>query len=318
MQGLRNIPVRHSKRVSAWHGVALCLLLSGCMQNALLRGTVTDISGEELPGVVVRVAGTAHEGLSNANGVYSCRVASGDLGIEFSKTGYATVHRTVTVPSLGILDMEPVQLWPLPMGEGVYTFNNFRYQATERPRVNRYAVKDKGFAFGTPVEPGVTIAYADPQDFPEANPPHLIAHKMPAYDAHLCSLQKVKAAMAQAGALSAKDKKDEKIPYNEDVWIAGEPIPLLSRPLDEPERQLLELRPAQPLEPGVYAIHWGALDGYDGIDHRAFLFSVVEKGAEGEEAGEGEAPMEQDNAGEQDTKKKKKEAAKAPDEDTGI
>lgn len=285
----------------AWGGIALCVLLSGCMQNALLRGKVNDISGQELPGVVVRVTGSSYEGLSNANGDYSFRVASGNLEIDFAKTGYAPVHMSVTVPSLGILDLEPVRLWPLPVAEGVYTFINFRYQATERPRVNRYIVKDKGFAFGTPVEPGVTIDYADPKACPEENPPRLIAHKMPAYDAHLCRLQKVKASLAQTGLLSTNDKKNEKIPYNEDIWIAAESIPLISKPLDEPERQLLELRPTQALEPGAYAIHWGALDGYDGIDHRAFLFSIVEKTSENPE-NEGETEADQPSG--KDTAKK--------------
>ena len=268
--------------------ILCCLFTSGCMQNAFLRGSVTDVSGEELPGAVVRVKGTGYEGLSNGNGRYSFRLLSGTVEIEFAKTGYTLAHRTVTVPSFGILDLEPVQLWPLPVGEGVYTFENFQYSQTDHPRVNRYTVQNAGIAYGTPVEPGLKIDYVDPATNPEANPPRLITHKMPAYDAHLNKLRKVKAAIVQTGSGSAAGKKGKEIQYNEEVWIAGEAIPLFSQPLDEPERQLLELRAAQPLSPGVYAVHWGALEGFDSIDPRAFLFSVVNKD-EASQEGEGES-----------------------------
>ncbi len=269
-------------------GIAVCGLVPGCAQNAFVRGQVTDVSGQELPGVVVRVVGTGYEGLSNANGRYSFRTISGTLDVEFLKTGYTAVHRQVAVPSLGMVDIETVQLWPLPVGEGIYSFEQHRYQQADHPRVNRYRVQDAGIAYGTPVEPTLTITHMDPEIEPNKNPPRFYSHKLPAYDARLHKLRKVKAAMAQTGSVTQSDKSRKNIQYNEEIWIPEEAIPLLSCPVDEPEHLLLELRPSQPLAPGVYAIHWGALDGYDGIDHRAFLFSIVEPESEDSEEGEEE------------------------------
>ena len=60
-----------------------------------------------------------------------------------------------------------------------------------------------------------------------------------------------------------------------------------SKVLDEPEKLLVELKATAPLEPGVYAIHWGALEGYDSIDPRIFMFAL--KAPAPEDEGEGES-----------------------------
>ncbi len=287
---------------SLW-GVTLAagILLSGCIQNAFLRGQVTDVSGEELPGVIVRVVGTEYEGLSNTNGGYSFRTMSGTLDVEFSKTGYTSVHKQVSVPSLGMVDVERVALWPLPMGEGIYTFQEYKYRHADHPRVNRYLIEDSGIAYGTPVEPSLNILYSDPKTDPDANPPRFYAHKLPAYDVRLHKLRKVKAAISQTRTGSEETKDRKNVQYNEAIWIPEEAIPLLTHPVDEPEHLLLQLRPVQPLDPGVYAFHWGAIDGYDGIDPRAFLFSVIE-----ETPGEGE--YSEEGEGEEDAPQKEKKS----------
>ena len=164
-------------------GIVFCIVLTGCVQSAFLRGTVEDISGEELPGAVVRVSGTEYEGLSNANGHYGFRTVSGTLDVVFLKTGYTSVHKQVVVPSLGVLDVDAVQLWPLPVGEGVYAFQQNKYTQTDHPRVNGYRLQDAGIAYGTPVEPSLVLRYVDPETDPEGNPPRLYAHRLPAYDA---------------------------------------------------------------------------------------------------------------------------------------
>jgi hypothetical protein len=263
---------------------------TGCTQNAFLRGLVSDISGEELPGVIVRVVDTEYEGLSNANGVYSFRAGSGSLQLEFSKTGYTSAYKSVEVPSLGVIDIDTVQLWPVPISEGVYVFQNYRYSQMEHPRVNRYNVQDAGFAYGTPVEPGLTISSLEIEPGTDVKLPRLLAYKMPTYDVHLHKLKKVKALIAQAGAGGRGEKARKEIPYDEEVWIPDEPIQLISLPVDEPSRLLMVLRPVEPLAQGVYAIHWRSLEGYDGIDPRAFLFAVSEvvPGTEGEGEKEGE------------------------------
>ena len=45
-------------------------------------------------------------------------------------------------------------------------------------------------------------------------------------------------------------------------------------PVDEPERYLQQIRLAEPLEPGLYAVHWGALAGHKTSETRAFVFQI--------------------------------------------
>ena len=46
--------------------------------------------------------------------------------------------------------------------------------------------------------------------------------------------------------------------------------------MDEPERQLWQIRPARNLGPGVYAIHWGAFEGDTSTDSSAYLIELSE------------------------------------------
>lgn len=244
----------------------------GCSENAFLRGTVYDISGEQLPGVVVRVVGTDYEGLSNALGNYYFRAASGNLVLEFCKTGYAPVRKPISVTSLGFTNVEDVKLWPLPASEGVFAFINFKYHQADHPRVNRYLIKNGGVGYGTPVEATLRIPFTPPEEDPAKNPPSLIAYKMPKYDAHLHKLKKVEAAPFPISSSGKAERPPKEVQYNLKVWVADEPIPLSSRFIDETEQFLMELVPSVPLEAGVYAVHWRALEGYDSIDPRIFLF----------------------------------------------
>ena len=272
--------------------LACTLAACGYMRNVFIRGMVTDISGQALPGVVVRVTGTEFGALTNALGRYSLGAAPGHLQLEFMKTGYTPVRTAITVDTIGIVEAAPVALWPLPMGEGVYLFQNYRYYQTTYPRPNRYKVEEQGgVAVGTPVCPELRIHWEDPEYESDRNPPVLIGHKMPAYDARMNKMRRVNAALIHEASRSRTSTENAgNIQYHEEIWIADQPVPLRSRILDEAERLLVELRPIQALEPGVYAIHWGALEGYDSIEPRIFLFEIEAppEDVEGEDAGEGE------------------------------
>lgn len=299
------------------------VLLTGCdyMHKVYLRGQVTDVSGQSLPGVVVRVAGTEFEALSTGVGQYSLGATTGILQLEFYKTGYAPAQLEVAVESLGRMDLPVVSLWPLPISEGVYFCENYRYFQTNHPRPNRYKVKDMGNALGTPVNPDLVIPWVDAGLAPKANPPCIIGHKVPVYDARMHRMQRVNAALIQtAGKGGIEATPDGEMQYPEEIWIAEKPVPMRSHVLDEPQKLLVELRTTYPLEPGVYAIHWGALDGYDSVDPRVFIFELRAPLGEGEgeggdesaedtnEAGEGEAtqdieeePNEEDGVGEDES-----------------
>lgn len=265
------------------YGHIICLigltpfLLSGCgyMHKVYLRGQVTDVSGQTLPGVVVRVTGTEFEALTTGVGRYSLGATTGKMQLEFYKTGYTSAHLEVVVESLGRTELPAVSLWPLPISEGVYFCKNYSYSQTNHPRPNRYKVKDIGNVWGTPVSPDLVIPWVDAESDPKANPPCVIGHKVPAYDARMHRMQRVHAALIQtAGKGSVETIPEGEMQYPEEIWIPEKPVTLHSYVLDDPEKLLVELRAASPLEPGVYAIHWGALEGYDSVDPRIFIFEL--------------------------------------------
>ncbi|MCK5861690.1 MAG: hypothetical protein KAH38_04345, partial [Candidatus Hydrogenedentes bacterium] len=228
------------------------------------------------------------EALTTAIGEYALGAATGKLQLEFIKTGYTSALLEVNVEILGRIQTPSVSLWKLPISEGVYWNKNHRYFPTNHPRPNQYQIKDAGIAWGTPVNPKLSIPWVDSALDPNANPPYMIGHKLSPYDAHMHRLQRVKAAPLQGTAT----KSEEKMQYPEEIWIIEKQFPLHSKVLDEPEKLLVELRAAAALDPGVYAIHWGALEGYDSIDPRIFLFELTAPPQEAEE-GEGEDAAEQ-------------------------
>jgi hypothetical protein len=271
------------------------VLLTGCgyMHKVYLRGQVSDVSGQALPGVSVRIAGTELEALTSAIGQYSLGATTGSLQLEFFKTGYAPARLDVTVETLGRTEVAAVSLWPLPISEGVYFYKSYRYFPTNHPRPNRYKVKDIGNALGTPVTPDLIIPWVDAESEPASNPPCMIGYKVPAYDARMHRLQRVNAALIQtAGKGNVEATGEGEIQYPEEVWIAETPVPLRSNVLDEPEKLLVELGAVSPLIPGIYAIHWGALKGYDSIEPRIFIFELKAPEEATEEANEEDSEEE--------------------------
>ena len=179
-------------------------------------------------------------------------------------------ERTVTVQS--------VKLWPLPQGKGVYLFENYRYRSLKRTEPKHYIQKDGPARFGVKIPP---------EEGTLENRPLLIAYKLPPYDLKLHRLEPIKASMPQ----------EDPPTFALDIWVGVEEAPVIAIPIDEPERLLLELRPVRALVPGVYAAHWGALDGYTSTELRVFLFRIFDPDApaetpesEEEEAPEAEAP----------------------------
>jgi len=67
--------------------LSLCFAVSA--QNTPVRGTVTDEKGQTLPGVSIRVKGTARGTNADVNGTYSIAAASSDV-LVFSMVGFST------------------------------------------------------------------------------------------------------------------------------------------------------------------------------------------------------------------------------------
>jgi hypothetical protein len=63
------------------------------------------------------------------------------------------------------------------------------------------------------------------------------------------------------------------------VWAESVGVPVHAVPLDEPERLLWEIKPGRAVGPGIYAIHWGALDGDPSTEASVYLIEVRDPAA---------------------------------------
>jgi len=260
---------RSTAGVASWAGVVcvLAVLGAGCEQGAVLRGVVNDTQGHALPGVAVTVRGTEFQDATDAVGVYEIRCMPGTLDLEFAKTGFTPGRLTVAVEDFDPVEAETVRLWNLPPEKGVYLLEEHRYQPLTRTEPKDYRIADGPLILATRKAPDCKTLLSAP---------FLVCHKLPPYDVRLHRLEQIEAALPEANAAS------------EMVWAATDSIPIAADPLDEPERLLLALRPDAALTPGRYAIHWGALDGFNTIDSRIFLLEVTDP-SEVESADEDEA-----------------------------
>lgn len=281
----RGGPATAPRRIStAALCVAVCLLAASCRPGAALRGEVRDIGGEALPGVSV-TAGAGDTGvITNVLGAYTLRGAAGRTTLRFEKTGYTAAEAVVDTPRGGAVEVPEVRLWPLPATEGVYFFAGMRYSELDHPRPMAYNTETRGLVHGTAVTPKARTEapFGGPDRLPGA--PQLIAHKLPPYDARLVRMLPAEATIPQPATPGAVQNTAKPVP--EKVWIGDAVIPLVMRPVDDPNRQLMELIPGEALTPGVYAVHWGALDGFGGVEPRVFLFRVPEPQADEETADE--------------------------------
>ncbi len=231
-------------------------LLPGCEPTATIKGAVLDIQGQHLPGVSVTVPNGGPAASTDALGQYSLRVSPGTLHLDFHKTGYTAGWLQLDVPTTTVIQADNIQLWPLPESKGVYLFQNFRYSMLDRAEPKRYLDKANRNIFGLMRAPQATTPNTSPL---------LIAYKLPTYDVQAHRIEKIQAALPTASASAP----------TETVWAPVEDIRVIASPIDEPDRQLIDLRFERPLAPGDYAIHWGALQGFITNDTRAFLLHIA-------------------------------------------
>ena len=257
----------------AWAFAAMVCLLAGCNRTAIVEGVVEDFQGQALPGVNVTVRGQGVQALTNARGEYRLRVAPGWLELDLSKTGYTPGRLATGETTRGWNEIEAGALWPLPMERGVFILEEYRYLPLDRGEPKSFATREMGKVFATTTEIERAI---------EGAAPRIVCHRMPPYDLRMHEVTQV------LGADPDMDPPN----YTRPIWAPSRAVPIVVSPIDELEKLLIYVQPTAPLTPGVYAVHWGALDGYTGTDPRAFLFRVVDPEAEAEEAEETEAPAE--------------------------
>lgn len=267
----------------------LVLLLQGCDPQVSLSGMVVDTKGEALPGVGVAARGTESQAVSNGVGRYAMNVPPGKYVLEMVKTGYTPAEVEIDAENAGALEADTALMWPLPNRKGVFLYQDHRYldcTQAEPKRFMRIEIKDDKETvldspplFATKRTPDLKTLANFSEVGALGETPMLMAYKLPAYDVELHRLELTKAAIFVPRANRGAKASDNDLPRDE-VWAPAESIPLSAVPVDYPDRMLLDLRPAYPLSPGIYAIHWGAFAGYNTIDARIFLFEVIDPEAE--------------------------------------
>ena len=232
---------------------AAALCLGGC-SRAVVEGKVVDVRGEALPGVAVRIEDTDFMGLSNALGEYRIRYRPGSFLLKLNKTGYTPGEIAFDIPEARRVEASTAELWPVPSTQGVYLFENYRYRETTRVEPREFFLAEGDLAYGTEQRPRVSTSDATPL---------LISYRLPRYDARLSRLR-------QSDAKRAAGQKEIIT-----VWIDAGTIRPKQSPIDAAKGLLQSLQLPAPLEPGMYAVHWGALEGYTALERRIFLFQVA-------------------------------------------
>jgi hypothetical protein len=259
--------------------ILLACLLAGCDRLVVVRGKVLDVRGAALPGVAVTVQGADYDTLTDGLGQYSLRCASGTLNLEFMKTGYTPGILRVEAKDRMLIDVLDAVIWPLPGRKGVYLFEQFRYQEMSRIEPKRYVDANGKPVFAIKNDPAVeTLEMVGAERRPGA--PLILCFKQPDFDATLCRMVQAEVTLPQAATQStAQSGTPPSTPapvVKEKAWVVWEKVESLLTPIDEQTKQLAELRPMLPLSPGVYAVHWGALEGHTSTDPHAFLFRIAE------------------------------------------
>jgi len=239
--------------------LGLATALPAC-EGSYVEGRVTDVRGAALPGVIVRAVDTPSQDLTDGLGRYKLAAAPGAVRVAYSKTGYASIERTLEASSRKGAE---VSLWPLPIDPGIYIVENFRFIDTTRVVPKQYFLKDGTAAFGALFPEVVHDA---------ASEPFILAYRTTRYNARLSRL-------VPAEAQSSGDAN----PVT--VWVEAGAMAVALEPLEGQTGPLYQLQVGRPLDPGVYGVHWGAMSGYTTLDTRVFLFRVPEPpAAEGEAA----------------------------------
>lgn len=239
----------------AWASCALAPFLLVACDQAVIEGLVTDASGEPLPGVVVQVAPSGQQDLSDARGRYHVRASAGDLVLSYSKSGYAQAELSLAAVPAKRVHAGDVALWRLPLNPGVYIVRNYQYERADWLVPKQYYLKEGSVVHGIERPPNA---------FTTSPMPFIVCYHTPRYDARI-------SRMVQAQATRPATKS-----ATFDVWVPAGTLSVVLEPVDRPQEHLLRIDLDRPLEPGIYAVHWGALEGYTTLDNRVFLFEVLE------------------------------------------
>ncbi len=238
--------------------LAVVLSMPACYRSGA-TGTVRNIQGEGLPGVVVQISGQEAQAITDARGHYRIAPATRDATLDFFKTGYAPARLRLDPDTRGQATRGDIQMWPLPGSAGAYLLDDYRYNQISWVIPRQFFMSDGTVAYGTRSEPFPATHTSEPM---------ILCYRTPRYDARLSRL--VRAKPMQPSSTAAEFE----------IWTAGGTIDADLVPVDTPQGILRRLRIDRPLEPGAYAVHWGALEGYTTLENRVFMFEVAEVSTE--------------------------------------
>jgi len=250
----------------------VCLAALAACNRSLISGKVVNIKGEALPGVAVQVEGARYQALTDGLGQYRIPYVPGEVVLHFMKTGYTPGTLVLSASSPREIEAQAVSLWELPLDKGVYLYEDYRYHETTKVAPEQFLSKERRAVYATRRWPEVETM---------ATTPLLLCYKMPDWDVRFCRMEMKELYVPLPGGGLEEAQ----------VLAQIKTIPVRLLAIDQPDRLLYQLELSEPLKPGTYAVHWGALDGATENDPRIFMFSVVdytltapsEKPAEGQE-----------------------------------
>ena len=95
-------------------------LLGGCGSSAKIEGKVTDIFGDPIPGVEVKIDGSGFISKTDEDGWYSLNYAPGKIKIIFRKDGFTTHSMSLDIQQEVAFPAENVSLYPIPKELGLF------------------------------------------------------------------------------------------------------------------------------------------------------------------------------------------------------
>ncbi len=241
---------------------ALAALGAGC-ERVAVEGRATDAAGEALPGVVVRLEGTNGQELTDGLGQYRLAASRSAkrVGLGFSKSGYAPARVDVELRGRLRVKAADVPLWRLPSNPGAYTLREGHYIPADWVLPSQYYLKDGGEVYGVELPETLRVEVV-------ADAWWIATYRTPRYNARLSRLAPAEATMPGVGAQPVQ------------IWTESGTIPAGLESIDPLEGHLQRVVVDRPLQPGVYAVHWGAIEGYTTLEGRIYVFRVVEPPAE--------------------------------------
>ena len=96
----------------------ICLMLPACSKN--IEGKVTDVFGNGVAGVAIKIDKSNYTTTTDNTGKYSLEYAPGSFSVKYAKSGYTTMRVDLNLQQKTKFPAEEVVMYPIPKEQGVY------------------------------------------------------------------------------------------------------------------------------------------------------------------------------------------------------